>query len=436
MLLIYTQQLTHRNQYIFDLLLNQILGISFEVISDVNAFAKSANPKLNYSTTPISDELFIESTALLFEENISHQKITVSEWNNLKIFFQTTENSAIPFDVFAAAFYLVSRYEEYLSHAADKYGRYVATDSLAFQNNFLQTPLVNKYALLLKQLLAIRFPQLIFKEQQYQFVSTVDIDNAYAFIGKGFYRTSGALVRSLINGDTKAIKERMAALQFKTKDIYDTYDYYFDLQKQFKFQSIFFFLLGDFTKYDKNLPHTSLRFRQLIKRIGEHADYGLHPSYASNGKQYQLLKEVKRLKDITGLSVIKSRQHFLKLIMPLTYQNLIEAGILNDYSMGYADVAGFRASICSPFLFFDLEKNETTNLKIHPFAVMDATLNKYMKLTPDDAKIVVQKLITEVRNVNGTFMSLWHNETLSDTGIWIGWKTVFEFTVQQASSKN
>lgn len=436
MLLIYTQQLTNRNQYIFDLLLNQILGISFEVITDVDSFSKSSNPKLNYSTAPINDELFIESTALLFEENISDQKIVVSDWNNLKIFFRTTENSAIPFDVFAAAFYLVSRYEEYLSHAADKYGRYVATDSLAFQNNFLQTPLVNKYAHLLKELLSNRFPQLIFKEQPYQFVSTVDIDNAYAFIGKGFYRTAGALVRSLINGDTNAIKERMAALQFKTKDSYDTYDYYFDLQKQFEFQSIFFFLLGDFTKHDKNLPHTSSRFRQLIYRIAEQADYGLHPSYASNEKQQQLFKEVKRLKNITGKSVTKSRQHFLKLSMPQTYQCLIAAGITDDYTMGYADVAGFRAGICSPFLFFDLSKNETTNLKIHPFAVMDATLNKYMKLAPDDAKQLVQKLITAVRNVNGTFMSLWHNETLSETGIWKGWRTVFEFTVQQASSKN
>jgi hypothetical protein len=436
MLLIYTHQLTPRNHYIFDLLLNQILGIAFEVTNDVDAFLKSSNPKLNYSKARFADEFFIESVALLFEKDLAEQKITVSNWNDLKIFFQTTENSAIPFDVFAAAFYLVSRYEEYLSYAADKYGRYVATDSLAFQNNFLQTPLVNKYAHLLKGLLLKLYPQLQFKEQQYQFVSTIDIDNAYAFIGKGFYRTAGALVRSFINGDTDAIKERMAALQFKTRDIYDTYDYYFDLQKEFQFQSVFFFLLGDFTRYDKNLPHHSSRFQQLIKRIATEAQYGLHPSYTSNGNQKQLQKEVMRLQKITGEKVTKSRQHFLKLTMPQSYQSLIAAGITNDYTMGYADVAGFRASICTSFLFFDLSKNETTSLLIHPFAVMDATLNKYMNLMPDDAILVVQKLITEVRNVNGTFMSLWHNETLSETGIWKGWRTVFEFTIKQASANN
>ena len=211
MLLIYTHQITPRNKYIFDLLLNQILGIAYTVITNANAFEKAPNPKLNYSKAAISDSLFIKSVDLLFEEEILEQKIVVSDWKDLKIFFQTSEISAITFDVFAAAFYLVSRYEEYLSCAADKHGRYVATDSLAFQNNFLQTPLVNKYAQLLKEILSSHFPQIEFKEQRYRFISTVDIDNAYAFIGKGFYRTAGALIRSFLRGETAAIKERVAA---------------------------------------------------------------------------------------------------------------------------------------------------------------------------------------------------------------------------------
>lgn len=436
MLLIYTQQLTNRLQYTFDLMLNQLLGISYAITSDVEAFKNSPNPKLNYSLAPLTDELFITSVNLLFETKIEEQKIEVSDWNDLKIFFQTTEKSALPFDVFAASFYLVSRYEEYHNHSVDIHGRYVATDSLAFRNNFLQQPLVNKYAQHLRAVLQQQFQQLEFKQQNYQFISTVDIDNAYAFIGKGLYRTSGALVRSLIKREFSAIRNRIAALRNKTTDIYDTYDYYFDLQKQLKFNSVFFFLLGDFTKFDKNLPHSSARFQQLIKSIGKKAETGIHPSYHSNQNQNQLQKEVNRLSKITGKSVTKSRQHFLKMSLPLTYQNLIKAGISDDYTMGYADCTGFRASICTPFFFFDLSKNEATTLRIHPFAVMDGTLNSYLKLTPEMAAQVVQQLISEVKNVNGTFISLWHNETLSETGIWKGWRSVFEFTVKQASVKN
>ena len=32
----------------------------------------------------------------------------------------------------------------------------------------------------------------------------------------------------------------------------------------------------------------------------------------------------------------------------------------------------------------------------------------------------------KVKAVNGNFISVWHNESLCDKGIWVGWKEVYE----------
>ena len=102
--------------------------------------------------------------------------------------------------------------------------------------------------------------------------------------------------------------------------------------------------------------------------------------------------------------------------------------------MGYADVPGFRAGLCTPFKFYDIDKEQKTNLTIHPFAVMDATLKYYLKISPDQAMEHISPLIKEVKKWNGTFISLWHNESLSNNKIWKGWKTVYEKMVKEACS--
>ena len=93
--------------------------------------------------------------------------------------------------------------------------------------------------------------------------------------------------------------------------------------------------------------------------------------------------------------------------------------------MGYAEIAGFRASICTPFPFYDLDQDMPTKLMIHPFAVMDGTLNNYMSLTPQQATEVISSLIKEVKNVGGTFIPLWHNQSLNNQGEWKGWNEVY-----------
>ncbi len=150
----------------------------------------------------------------------------------------------------------------------------------------------------------------------------------------------------------------------------------------------------------------------------------------------KLKKEKKRLEEITNSPVQLSRQHYLRLALPETYQHLIGLEIAEDYTMGYAQHYGFRASTCTPFYFYDLDYEIQTPLKIFPFAVMDVTLKDYLGLSYKRSYAVLSKLAREVQNVNGTFITLFHNETLSNKGKWVRWKKLYIDLFKQISTFN
>ena len=140
------------------------------------------------------------------------------------------------------------------------------------------------------------------------------------------------------------------------------------------------------------------------------------------------------LQQITEKKIDASRQHFLKLHLPQTYLQLIKVGINHDYSMGYASQVGFRAGTCTSFFWYDLQLEKQAHLKIHPFAVMDVTLQQYLKLNPEQAITQIDELLSSVKLVDGTFCSLWHNESLSESGRWKGWKAVYDEMLKNSTA--
>ena len=123
-LLIYIPKITIRHQYIFKVLFNELYFIEYSLTDNKEAYLVSGESKLNYSQTSIcTGEIFIESNGLLSEKGINEIDINVQFINNQPIFFAATNKNAYLFDLFAASFYLISRYEEYLPHLKDKYNR-------------------------------------------------------------------------------------------------------------------------------------------------------------------------------------------------------------------------------------------------------------------------------------------------------------------------
>lgn len=431
-MLVFVTSVTNRLQYTLDLVLKDLVGIDYEITTDADKFGFYTGPKINYSKSSFGDEIFFYATDLLYEKKIKRQDLSVFDWGDTKAFFATHPKYMLPFDPFAASFYMVSRYEEYLPYRHDKHLRFDASESLAFQKSFLHKPIVNIYAKKIRQILTDNFPTLEFRRKKYSFISTVDIDNAWAYKEKGFLRTCGALARSLTSFDFSQFVERLAVIYGKRHDPYDTYEHLSEIQHKYHLKMIYFFLLGDYAENDKNVSVSSRTFQSLINSLADYYEVGIHPSYESNLKTSRLKLEKSRLGKIVKRDITKSRQHFLKLTFPATYRLLIDADITDDYTMGFSGEVGFRAGICTPYYFYDLERETETRLQIHPFAVMDATLRYYMKIRPAEVMSYVGPLIKEIKAVDGEFIIIWHNESLSDRKPWEGWKGVYEEIIKAA----
>ena len=418
--------------YIFNLILKDILGLSPEFTQDRENFIQSSLPKFSYSTSNIKDEFFISANDLLFERGIHEVEISMTTFNDLPCFFSTYhKKSAYPFDLFAASFYLVSRYEEYLPFIKDTYGRFYAKESLAYKSGFLHKPLVNIWALDLAQKLQEKFSDLEIKPTKFKYLPTIDIDAAYAYKQKGFLRIVGGYLKDIKAADFRELKLRTQVLRNKMRDPFDSFDYIFKLHKSFDFEPLFFILFAEYGTNDKNISTFNRNFQSLIRRIGDYGSIGIHPSFNSNYNKEKLQKEVTLLSKVTHSEITRSRQHFLILQMPETYNNLIDNGITDDYSMGYASMPGFRASITTPFYFYNLEFEQVTSLRIHPFTYMEGTFKDYMSLEPEEALAEIEKLMIEVKKVGGSFISLWHNESLGGKKRWKGWPEIYEKSLEK-----
>jgi len=436
-LIVYSEKKSTRLKYILQVFLKQLGGVDYQWVSDTTVYQNSKLAKINYSTNPIvQQEIFIPSTSLLFEENIKFQSIKVDYHEKAPIFFQRKNTRFLPFDVFAASFYLLSRYEEYLPSEKDEYGRFRAKESLAFKNKFLHLPVINLWNQWLQKELLHQNPQLKFSSPKYQFQPTYDIDYAWAYKNKGWFRSLLGYSKALAKVNFKDLKDRFRVQNNWQIDPFFTFEYLDKLHQQYHFSPIWFFLLADYGKFDKNNPVTNIEFQELIKSIARKHPTGIHPSYQSN-QSFSILKEEKTLlEEISNQKVTKSRQHFLKLTLPQTYQHLIKLGIQEDYSMGYAAEIGFRASIAQPFDWYDLENEKITDLKIHPFQIMDGTLKNYLKLTPQKAIEESEKMIEIIKSVGGTFISLWHNSSFSSESGWQDWGEVYEAILKKGQQSN
>lgn len=263
------------------------------------------------------------------------------------------------------------------------------------------------------------------KTRNYRFQATYDIDAAWSYLHKGFFRTTGAFVKNLLSGDFGEIRQRHKVLLKREKDPFDSFDFQFELQEEFHLKPIYFIHCGDYDTNDKSISVRKEDFRNLIKDIGDHADVGIHPSFSSYLDPARLKEEVERLSNVLNREVTKSRQHFLRMSLPRSYQQLIELDIKDDFTMGYASQVGFRAGVSTPFRFYDLENDAITSLTVHPFAVMDGTLRDYLNVSVEESYNIITKVIDEVKKVNGTFCFLTHNETLGGQKRWAGWPDLY-----------
>lgn len=427
-MLILVPKITNRLYYIFELMLKDELGINFKLTTDKELYLSYEGSKLHYDKYPLPEEpaLYQQAVSLLFEHDIADHDVKICNYKESKAIYPVfNDKSLFPFDIFAASFYIISRYEEYLPHVSDNYNRFQPQDSILYKMEMMEKPVVNLWAIDLGNEIVARYPEITVRKKTFRFVPTYDIDAAWAYRNKGFFRTALAFCRDILHFDKNEIKYRFDVLIKKKMDPFDTFEYQVKLQKELKLNPLYFVLCGDYNTNDKNISIKNKEFQQLIKHLGDYALVGIHPSFNSYLDKNMVKEEIRRLSDVLNREVTISRQHFLRLSLPSSYQILIELDITDDYTMGYASQAGFRAGFADTFKFFDLENDMKTKLNIHPFTLMDGTMRDYLDLDVQESYEKAKKLIDEVKNVNGTFILLWHNETLSGEKRWEGWITLY-----------
>ena len=428
MVLIFSKENSPRLEYTVGLIFHDILRTEVTITHDPVFFRNSKNPKINYSDTAMEDGLFLKSGSFLFTSNIQLPEIQPIQFGEETGFFETSPDSFLPFDPLASTFLMVSRMEEYLPGARDHHGRFPAASSIQFKYGILEKPVVNRWAMLIANALGEKYGSDLFPVKTFSFLCTIDVDNARAYQYKGFLRSLAATGRDLAHGHFREIRSRFRVLAGREKDPYDTFQYLKDCFKGNEEKVIFFFLLGNYARFDKQVSWKNKHFRELISDIGQHFRVGIHPSYASSksGQPSLILAEKERLENIHSKKIIRSRQHYLLLRFPETYRQVLLAGITEDYSMGYPDMPGFRAGICTPFSFYDLKAEKTTPLKIYPFQTMEVTFSQYLGYTHEEAMNKILTLMEEVKSVGGSFCSIWHNESLSGEGKRKDFRDVFE----------
>ncbi len=423
MIWFYTKSISSRLIYIADIL----MGKDQYILSTDQSVLHSEQLCINYSNKAGgSKSLQIIPQGILSETNIAQQKIEIKEWNHLPVFFET--KGAIPFDVFAASFYLITRYEEYLPHEKDNYGRYDFTNSIAYKYHFLDQPLIEQWQQVLHGALHDIDETYIYKKAESKIIVSYDIDIAFKYKSKGFFRNCGGWLKDIMQMNAKQIVERMAVLSGAKKDPFDLFDHLLYTHKKRQIPAIFFFLMAANQKgHDKNISPSKKELQQLIKKLANTCHVGLHPSAKSNDGKNILLQEKSTLEAIAGKPVLLSRQHYILMILPYIYQALIATGISTDFSMGYGGINGFRASYSRPFTWFDLSTNTATPLMIHPFCWMDANCIFNEKKTPAAAQQQLGNYIQLLKQTGGICTVIFHNHFLTSDTDNMDWHALWEW---------
>ena len=443
MIAVFSQNQTPRLEYMLDHIIAGIWGQSYRIfLSEKEFLEEAAVAKINYSPDEIDGTLQIVPDGLLFETAIRKQEPHVEWSDGMPVcLFQNTNREKTVWDPLSACFYFLSRYEEYLPHTADKHGRYPAQKSMAAQNGFLQMAVVDRWIADLAGRLHEKFPAFSPARRQTVFKPTCDIDIAYAYRHKGLLRTAGGILKSCSSGlwdeMSEDIRRRWRVLTGREKDPYDTFDALQQLHRDEGLHPVYFVLFAPRSRYDKGISPEKPAFRLKIMSLAQEAEIGIHASYAASSEKepLRLLSEKEALATLIQRKVTANRFHYLHFRLPESCRMLLQAGITEDYSMGYADTAGFRAGTCNPFYFFDLERNENTPLRIHPLLFMENAFFKeppdiqmsvripfkgyvplYDQKPPEAAELfeAIRPLLDECIRFNGEIVTLFHNQSFGE----------------------
>jgi hypothetical protein len=408
-----------------------MLGWRPVVTSSPEEFRSASGPKLSYSAGPIDGAYHVPVSGALDRGHAPMDVPIYARRQGMVVLYPLADER---FDVFASIFHLLSLAEEYAIEPKDEHGRITSSALSLVANHLEHTPVVDQWALWLAHELRTMFPDLPPPARSYRHVLSVDVDNGLKYAARSWYRTLGAAGRDLIGGRGQQFTARSRVVIGAEPDPFLRVPEQLAAVHRSVDRCIAFLLMRGEQANDHAARPAHPLFKALVRDLRKHAELGLHPSYESSRQPERISMERELLSSIAVQPVDLSRQHFLRWSLPATLRELVALGFTEDHTLGFSDRPGFRAGTCTPFPWYDLEREQETALVLWPFACMDSALHEKVGLDPDAALDEFKRMADAVRAVNGTFVSVWHDRYLSGDAQYAAWPEVMKKLVEHARS--
>jgi hypothetical protein len=393
---------------------SEFLNRNLNEINDVNLISKI--DWIPMKKVEIIDSTFMEMLNLL---NLKNENFKLHEHYSLRpVYFSM--KSELGFDVFSHVFVLLSNIEEIIlskdSENLDKYKR-IKSNKLSFVKNQMHLlPMVEIAIDRLKEFLKLETKQ----EREFQIIPTADIDQCFRFKGKPLYQILGGAIKY-----PKTLANRISSLFSKT-DSFTPSETVQSILSENPNSKIFWLCNRKQSKLNKQAKRSNVEFQNEILQSVKYSEIGIHPSYQLS-KEIEIYSEEKNwLSNISEQKIANSRQHYIQLTLPKTYQILEKMNIENDWSMGFNDNIGYRTGTSLPYFWFDISTNEKTNLIINPFVIMDVSCKNYLKINSFQSNQLGELFKQSIKQYQGNFCFIFHNESVSETDGWEGWKNTIE----------
>ncbi len=381
-------------EYIIDVIFDEFLGLDY-ILEPVDGL-DSWVIELNGKKLTVKDSFFNR-----FPKELEYLKL------------ENIPKRIEELDIFAASFFMLTRWEEYVNPARDKHNRFPANKSLAFRQGFLNKPIVNEYVERLKEQLLEMESGLKFKKREFKVFITHDVDEIY------FWKGSKQLARVVLGDIVKRkdlslalnrIKEFISVKSGKISDPYDTFDWLMSESEKIGAKSRFYFMSGGVTQYDNRYKIDEKKALNLIEKIKKRGHIiGIHPSYNAYNSFEQFKSEKDALERACKCKIDEGREHYLRFSVPITWQIWEDNSMRVDSSCCYADSEGFRCGTGDEFSVFNILTRKKLKLKERPLVFMDDNFYSYKKPDFTEAKKLIKELFENAKRYNSQITILFHN---------------------------
>lgn len=418
-------------KYIIDILFSEFLGLDHQIkFSDVGDYeiALDGGKKLvvrDHFFSKNNDGLsYLDGVNIPEKAPYLQNRFTVEE--NIPVLFGdgelavTEKEITCGIDLFASAFFMLARWEEYANPRRDRHDRFSAYDSVAYRSGFLHRPVVNEWVEMIRNMLEYLGIDEGKKPALFQLIPTLDVDRIfYPFRLKG-------LAGDLIKRRSVAKAFKRIGISLSKENPYDTFGWLMDVSEQNGLTSRFYVMNGGTSPFDNNYRITDLLFGSIIEHVRSRGHIvGFHPSYNAYNDPEQWKEEKVGLEEAFGIEVREGREHFLRFEVPTTWRIWEENGMVRDSSMGYADHDGFRCGTGNEFSVFDVLERKKLGLKELPMVVMEGAPVLRRKVSIPDCGEIFRYYKDAARKYRMPFTIGFHNSSFDEIN-WPGMKEIYE----------